>query len=451
MFHPSPDFIRGRKGGTELPRIAKQLTDLEVKKLITNGRYAVGGVPGLYKQVRSPLSASWVFRVQLDGRVRELGLGSCVTVSLKNARDKARELRRQLDEGIDPLTQKRADKIDRKVRHLRTKTFDEVATLYIASVQQQGRNSKSRAQRESSLAAYVSPQIGDMNCADIQTADLVSVLEPIWQTKTETASRIRGRIEKILSYATTSGYRSGENPARYRGHLDTILPPPSKLKSKLAQPALDYLELAEFMFALRRVDSVAARCLEFMILTATRQGEARGLLWSELDFSKNLWTIPAARMKAAREHVVPLTPRCLDILRNITRRDRSPYVFASARGGKLSDATTGKVVRSLHAAEIANGRRGFVDRRQDARIVVPHGFRSTFRDWAAERTSYPREVIEHCLAHQLKDRAEAAYQRSTILPKRVKLMGLFDEFCNVLPRDSLAGDVHPIGEQLVPA
>ena len=182
------------------------------------------------------------------------------------------------------------------------------------------------------------------------------------------------------------------------------------------------------MSALREVDTIAARCLEFMISTATRQGEARGLVWSELDLEQNLWVIPANRMKADKEHVVPLTKRCLQILQGVPKRDDSPYVFAAVRGGKLSDATVGKLVKALHIAELERGGVGFVDHRQNKRPVVPHGFRSTFRDWAAEVTSYPREVIEHCLAHQLKDRSEAAYQRGTILPKRSKLMAEYSEF-----------------------
>ncbi len=431
-----------------MPRIAKQLTDLEVKNLTRVGRHAVGGVVGLCKQVSSSSSASWILKATIGGQQKELGLGSCSAVTLKDARDKARQLRAQITRGIDPIEQKRQAKLERQRKQQRSKTFDEVAGLYIESIAAQWQNRKSRAQWESSLSAYVFPHIGGMNCSDIDTADVMSVLEPIWQTKTETASRIRGRIEKILSYAKTRGYRSGENPARYRGHLDTRLPSPEKLKNKVAQPALDYRQMPVFMGVLREVDTIAARCLEFKILTATRQGEARGLVWSELDFEQNLWMIPAIRMKADKEHVVPLTMRCLEILQNVPKRDDSPYVFAAVRGGKLSDATVGKLVKTLHKGEVERGGVGFVDHRQDKRAVVPHGFRSTFRDWAAERSSYSREVIEHCLAHRLRDRVEAAYQRGSILPKRVELMEQYDQYCGKAVEVGDACNVTAIGTKL---
>ena len=201
------------------------------------------------------------------------------------------------------------------------------------------------------------------------------------------------------------------------------------------------------MSALREVDTIAARCLEFMILTATRQGEARGLAWSELDFEQNLWMIPAIRMKTDKEHVVPLTMRCLEILQNVPKRDDSPYVFAAVRGGKLSDATVGKLVKTLHKGEVERGGVGFVDHRQDKRAVVPHGFRSTFRDWAAERSSYSREVIEHCLAHRLRDRVEAAYQRGSILPKRIELMALYDQYCTTSIHEIHTNNLRAIGNQ----
>lgn len=431
-----------------MPKIARQLTDLEVKNLSSVGRHAVGGVPGLCKQVGSSTSASWILKVTVGGRHKEIGLGSCRAVTLKKARDRARQLRVEVSQGLDPLQQKRQTKLQRRRNQQRAKTFDQVADLYIDSIAPQWQNRKSRAQWESSLATYVSPHIGQNDCSDIETPDVMSVLEPIWQTKTETASRIRGRIEKILAYAKTRGYRSGENPARYKGHLDSMLPSPEKLKPKVAQPALGYHDLPIFMSVLRKVDTVAARCLEFMILTATRQGETRGLIWSELNMAEKLWVIPASRMKAGKEHVVPLTDRCLNILHNLPKRDDSPYVFAALRGGKLSDATVGKLVKTLHRNEVELGRAGFVDHRQEQRVVVPHGFRSTFRDWAAECTSSPREVIEHCLAHQLRDRAEAAYQRGSILPKRVGLMAKYDRYCGVTVGGADADKVTAIGSQL---
>lgn len=411
-----------------MPKTAKQLTDLEVKQLQSPGLHSVGGVKGLRKQVGKSTGSSWILRVKIAGKTREMGLGPYPAVSLASARDSARQVHELIRQGHDPIAQKHQAAKQLTQERKFTKTFDEVTDLYIASVEQQWSNPKSRGQWLSSLRTYASPQIGKMSCRDIATEHIVGVLDKIWLTKTETATRVRGRIEKILAYATTRGFRDGDNPARYKGHLDTILPSPAKLQAKVHHPSLAYADLPYFMKILRSVDSVAARCLEFMILSASRQGEVRGMTWSELDLDNKLWVIPATRMKAKKEHTVPLTTRCHEILRNVTKRYDSPYVFAALRGGKLSDATVGKLVRTLHANEIANGREGFIDRHQGNLPAVPHGFRSTFRDWAAETTSYPREVIEHCLAHQLKDRSEAAYQRGTILPKRSKLMAQYNEF-----------------------
>ena len=429
-----------------MPKIARTLSDVAVRNLKNPGLHAVGGVTGLRLQVTSAGAKSWILRTTISGKVRELGLGSYSKITLKSARESARNMHELIRQGIDPIEEKRQADLDAKRKRVFTKTFDELADLYIGSVEQQWRNPKSRQQWESSLTAYASPVIGKMNCQDISTNDIIRVLDPIWTVKTETATRVRGRIEKILAYATTRGFRQGDNPARYRGHLDTILPSPEKLKKVKHQPALEYDELPTFMERLRGINSIAARCLEWQILTASRPGEARGALWAELDLVKERWTIPKARMKAGKEHVVPLSKRCLEILKSLPRRVDSSYVFAAVRGGILSDATLGKLVRTLHESEVSLGNRGFVDPSQKNRPVVPHGFRSCFRDYCAESTAFPREVIEHCLAHKLRDRAEAAYQRKTSLPQRVKLMQNFDDYCKskgVTARDT----VYPIGKR----
>jgi len=427
-----------------MPKIAKQLTDREVHSLTAEGRHAVGGVPGLCKQVRGSKSASWILRVKVGPRTRELGIGSCRSVSLKDARAAARDLRTIIAQGIDPIVQKRAAKLEARRKQLRTRAFSEVAHLYLDAAAEQWKSKKSRAQWISSLETYVFPIIGDMNCEDIGIDDLRAVLEPIWKTKTETASRVRGRVERILAYATTSGYRSGDNPARYKGYLDSILPSPEKLKKKTSHPALPYEELPYFMQKLREVETVPARCLEFMIHTVTRQGETRGMVWAEVDLVDQLWTIPSERMKANKEHVVPLTSRCIEILRELERHPKSKYVFSALRGGMISDATIGKLIKSIHERELRENRVGFIDRAQDGRVAVPHGFRSTFRDWAADCTLHSREVIEHCLAHRLRDRVEAAYQRGSILPKRWQLMQTYDEFCSGCIFESKQADIHKL-------
>ena len=272
-----------------------------------------------------------------------------------------------------------------------------------------------------------------MFVADITSADVVRVLDPIWTSKTETASRLRGRIERILAFATTRGFREGDNPAVYRGHLDTILPSPSKVRRVQHHAALDYEQMGQFMRELRALNTAAAKALEFAILTVARSGEVRGARWEELDLTKGLWTIPAQRMKAAKEHVVPLSSRAIAILKHIPRIKGTSHVFAGVRQRGLSDATLGKVVKALHLADVESGGEGFSDPSVGGRVATCHGFRSTFRDWAAEQTSYSREVIEHALAHQLKDKSEAAYQRKTSVPRRVKLMQEWSDFCKSDP------------------
>ena len=396
-----------------LPKITKQLTDLEVKNLTRVGRHAVGGVVGLCKQVSSSSSASWILKASINGQQKELGLGSCRTVTLRDAREKARQLRLQIASGIDPIQQKRQAKLDHWRKKQRTKTFDEVAGLYIESIAAQWQNRKSRAQWESSLSAYVSPIIGTTDCAAIETADVMSVLDPIWLTKTETANRIRGRIEKILAYATTRGYRSGDNPARYRGHLDTLLPSPDKVKRTAAQPALDYRQLPKFMSALRAVDSVAARCLEFLILTASRTTEVLEAHWSEIDLDKKLWVIPAERMKASRDHEVPLTERMIEILQAAAElKLDNGLIFPSALNGKAMSNNT---------LRLALQKRLGVD-------ATVHGMRSAFKDWAAETTTYPNEVSEMALAHSIGSKVEAAYRRGNLLTKRRQMMADWDAF-----------------------
>ena len=442
-----------------MARRAKELTELglqaAIRKALADGkvqaggtkRVPVGGVIGLHVQVRAT-STAWILRYQAGLNAagkpwrRDLGLGSYPDVPLAEARDRARDFRRQLRDGIDPVEQRRAQ--EQRVRAI---TFDDAAKRAIAAKAGGWKNIKHKAQWEATLATYASPIIGTMPVDAIELRHVERVLSPIWETKTETASRVRMRIEAVLDWATVAGHREGDNPARWKGNLDQLLPPPNKVKRKAAQPALPYTGMHRFMQALRK-RSGSARALELAILTATRSGEVRGAVWSEIDLDAALWTIPARRMKADKDHVVPLSARAVEILQAQPRMAGSDLVFPAPRGGELSDATLAKVIKLMHAADVKAGGPGYVDPKEqddngNPRVVVPHGFRSTFRDWAAEMTAYPGDMAEMALAHAVSDKTEAAYRRGDMRAKRAKMMADWASYIDTAP---LSGNVTHIRE-----
>lgn len=384
-----------------------------VNKMAKPGYYGDGA--GLWLQVSSSLTKSWIFRYTIAGKQREMGLGALHTVSLAEARGKAKACRTLLLESKDPLEQRNASRKAGALERAKSMTFDQCATAYIATHRSGWKNAKHAAQWESTISTYASPVIGALPVADIDTALVVKVLTPIWHAKTETATRLRGRIESILDWATVSNFRVGENPARWRGHLDNLLAAPAKIAKVDHHAALPWGEIGNFMQTLRGSAGTGARALEFAILTAARSGEVRGATWDEIDFDAALWTIPASRMKAEVEHQVPLAPDAIAVLRAMERS--GPFVFLGQREERpLSDMSLTAVLRRL--------------KRED---ITVHGFRSTFRDWCAEAVgnSYPREVCEHALAHKLPDKVEAAYRRGTLLDKRVLLMRDWAEFCRL--------------------
>lgn len=372
------------------------------------GTYDDGG--GLRLTVRAGGSRSWTLRYQMAGRRRDMGLGRFPDVSLAKAREKADAARRLIADGIDPLAEK---------GRRQALSFEKAAEGLLASRASAWRNGKHAAQWRSTLATYAFPQLGGLDVTKIETRDVLGVLEPIWQTVPETASRVRQRIEAVLDYATAMGVRTGDNPARWRGHLDHLLPKPSKVRAVVHHPALDWRKVPAFMTALAAREGMAARALAFTILTAARSGEVRGMCWREIDLEAGVWTVPASRMKAGKEHRVPLEPAALALLGPPGQSDAC--VFPGGRRGKaLSDMALTAVLRRMGHEEI-----------------TVHGFRSTFRDWAGEASSHPREVIEAALAHRLKDRAEAAYARGDLFVKRRRLMRDWAAFCS-----------HPAGEVL---
>lgn len=378
---------------------------LSARKVETAGIGKHGDGGGLWLVVRKNGSRAWVFRYSRLGKERTMGLGPFDRVSLADARGLARDARRLLAEGKDPINENRAKKS-------RVPTFREAAADFIAAHEAGWRNPKHRQQWRNTINTYATPVIGDLPVDEVGTADVRRVLEPIWRTKVETASRLRGRIEKVLGWAAAQGFRSRENPARWRGHLDALLPAPSKVRRVRHHAAMDWRELPAFVVKLRDQPGIAARALVFAILTAGRSGEVRGATWAEIDLDASTWTIPGDRMKTEREHRVPLSNEAAGLLRDLPRFEGSEHVFPSPRTGRpLSDSALTKVLRDFGLD------------------VTAHGFRSSFRDWCAETTRYPREVAEAALAHTLSNKTEAAYLRGDLFDKRRRLMKAWSKYC----------------------
>lgn len=392
-----------------MARPIKKLSATKVRQEKTPGYYSDGG--GLYLQVSPSGSKSWIFRYARNKKSHEIGLGAYLNVSLESAREKADGMRRALGNGDDPLAMRQSEraKIAAKM------TFSECATFYIEAHKHGWKNEKHADQWSNTLATYATPFIGKKDISLVDTHDVTRVLEPIWTVKNETASRVRGRLEKILAWATTRGLRSGENPARWKGHLDTLLAKPSAVQKEEHHAALPYGEIGAFVADLRGMDGVAARALEFCILNASRTAEIIGAQWGEIDLDAKLWTVPAERMKMKKEHRVPLGKRAIAILKEMETIRHGDFVFPGMR------EATGLSNMSLLA----------VLKRMDRPDLTVHGFRSTFRDWAAESTNFPRELAEKALAHAVRSEVEAAYQRGDLLAKRGKMMDAWAAFCAV--------------------
>lgn len=396
-----------------MSRRRRELTFKEVAALDQPGRHRAG--PNLYLQITKAGARSYLFRYKLafpGAKQREMGLGSFKEISLAAAREEAERFRKLVRQGVDPIEHRRREREEAARAAAARKTFKEVAESFLENNEGEWRNPKHRQQWRNTLATYAYPHIGDLFVNEITRAHIFDLLLPIWTTKQETASRVRGRIERILDAARAEELYEGENPARWRGNLSARLPSPKKAQAVRHHPALPYDELPSFMSDLQKREGWSALALEFLILTAARSGEVRGARWDEIDLKRGEWIIPADRMKAGKAHRVPLSEAAQNVLSRVKNARTEALVFPAPQGGQFSDAALSALLRRM---------------KRDG--ITVHGFRSTFRDWAAEQTSFPPEVAERALAHVKRDKVEAAYQRSDLIEKRRALMDAWARFC----------------------
>ncbi len=393
-----------------MPKKARELSALEVKRLAgKQGFHAVGGVAGLYLNVSESQATSWIFKKKVGDRRREYGLGGYPDVTLSGARDKARQYVEMIREGIDPLAAKYSARSALVRSQAKAQSFRQVAIRFIAKKSKEYKTAIQTDKLIHRLETYAYPFIGTMVVADIERAHIINMLKPIWETKTETATRVRANVERILDLAGAEGLRSGDNPARWTGNLDLTLPLPGRVAKVEHFKALDVKDMPEFMNKLRALDYMGAKALEFSILTAARSGELRPATWDEINLRTKVWTVPAERMKGGREHKVPLCDTAINLLKSLPRG--SEFIFHNSTGGKISDVSVSIVPKKL------------------GHDVTAHGFRATFRTWAQEYTTYADEVCELALAHVNSDATRAAYARSELIDKRRHLMEDWEHFC----------------------
>jgi integrase len=431
-----------------MPKIVKPLTDQQVRRITKVGWHAVGGVAGLLLQVREPkndgaqMPRSWILRIKVGEQRQPIGLGSYPQVSLATAREQASKLAIEAKQGVNLKAKKRAQRSSLIVAAAKNKTFRECAEAYMDAHSSDYTNDKHRKQWPATLLTYAYPILGNMLVSDIAMRDIRNVLEQetivekgekgkLWYVKTETAKRLLGRIKTVLDYATVNEYRSGTNPAQWTGFLSTQLPSPKNLQKKAHHSAVPYQKMSDFIFKLRKNSSVSAKALEFLILTAVRSGSVRQAEWSEIDLDKALWIIPASHTKARQEHRVPLQLQAIQLLKSLTRSAGSNLVFPSQKDTALSDMAFSQLMRGMR------------ERGELTINAVPHGFRSTFRDWAAEQTSYPDEIRKAASGHTIGDAVKQAYQRTDLLEKRRNMMNEWSNFLDK-PFSEQSNNVTPL-------
>lgn len=417
-----------------MPKIAKELSALEVKRLKYTGTgqnqtFAVGGVAGLLMQLTSKGGRSWLLRTSVGDKRKEFGLGGFPEIGLSAARDRARDLKQQIRDGVDPIEDRKAKRSALLAERRRGLTFEKAVDRYLDAKLDEFSNPKHRQQWRNTLKTYAVPALGNMLVQDIAVQDVLRVLQPIWHKKTETASRVRGRVEAVLNWSTVSGHREGDNPARWAGNLKELLPAPSKIAKEINHPALQIDDVPRWLNRLRAMNGIGRYALEFALLTASRSQEVRGALWSEVNLDDSVWIIPASRMKMDREHRVPLSTGVVELLRHVPKFEGNDLIFPAPRGGQLSDMTLSGAMKRLHNADVKVGGDGFTDR-VSGRPAVPHGLRSTFRDWVGERTGFPGDIAEMALAHKVASDVEGAYRRGQMTDKRRPLMQAWSDFAN---------------------
>lgn len=429
-----------------MPRVAEELGPLAVKGLKHKGgagntNLAVGGVSGLMLQITPAGGRSWILKTTIGEKRRHLGLGSYPEIGVAAARDLARAAKQKIRAGVDPIEERKAAKAALAAAKARGLTFSDAVDKYLAAKLKEFKNEKHKQQWRNTLDTYASPEIGEMLVHEITRQDVLRVLNPIWEAKNETASRLRGRIEAVLSWATVNGHRAGDNPARLKGNLDHDLAKAAAVAKNDNHPAVQLDDAVRWFAALRRRDGSGSRALEFLALTASRSGEVRGAVWDEIDLDRALWVIPAARMKMKREHRVALCPDAVALLKALPRFEGNPLVFPAARGGELSDMTLSATMRRIADTDTKEGGNGYLDR-ISKRPAVPHGLRSTFRDWVSERTTFPGEMAEVALAHKISNAVEAAYRRGDMIEKRRAMMTAWSDF--LAGRAVAGGNVIPM-------
>lgn len=454
MNSQTPALRRKRRTKSE----ATTITTVEIQNAPTGGVLTIGGGLSFRATGRNEVTGKtygrWTFRFtsrdseflarqMQEGtktRQREMGLGPFPEVSLKDARAEAVRLFALVRTGVDPIEQDRRDKAAALAQALRTgMNFGEAVDRYLSVKLDEFRNAKHKAQWFSTLEAYALPLLGQMSVENIRVRDVQQVLMQdvfdrqgklegqFWLVRTETATRVRGRIENVLNWATATGHRTGDNPARWRGNLDAMLPKPGKVAKEGNHPAVTLADAARWFAAIRAAEGMGARAVEFLALTAARSGEVRGAAWDEIDLEAGLWIVPAARMKMEREHRVPLSPEAVALLGGLPKLPGNALVFPAVRGGQLSDMTLSAAMKRLHEADVSKGGAGFADR-VSKRPAVPHGVRSTFRDWVAERTTYPGDMAETALAHRVGNAVETAYRRGDMVERRRDMMRAWADF-----------------------
>ena len=413
-----------------MPRKAAELSALQVKRLIAKpGFHSVGGVSGLYLAVNQSSGSSWILRTVVGAKRKDIGLGGYPDVSLLGARDVARQAKAKIVEGIDPVAEKKAARAALIIQQKSGMTFEAAVTDYLGSNKLDGlTNAKHRAQWEATLLTYAVPFLGKKRLSDITVKHVKDALDPIWTTKHETARRVRMRIEAVLTWTKVAGHLVGENPARWKGNLSEMLPKFKASDVKENHPALPLEDVARWHAALTKKAGLAAKALSFLTLTTSRSGEVRGAVWPEIDLEQKIWTIPGVRMKSDIEHRVALSGAAVDLLKTLPRFKGNDLVFPGAKAGRqMSDMTLSGVMRRMHADEIAGKRPGWFDPRLQ-KPAVPHGLRSTFKDWVGEKTNFPSDLAEMAMAHKVGNAVEQAYRRGDMMEKRRMMMEEWADF-----------------------